>query len=180
MLTYPSSKEAESDRRTLGILLRALGVSKRSVRRDQCGSWFIKGRKGHAYTWSMSGGWLLYCDAGTSRKWSSVKRRLSFCKVTQDGDTDGCLQLFELPTSDQATAIRRVLGLRRKPRAEVAGFPSINLASAKKGVSGPPASEDGKGSVRIDPEATAQKYRQNPLIDEPDAVAELSLQGDTT
>jgi hypothetical protein len=176
MLTYTNIKKAETDRDALRSLLRALDAPKRSLRRDECGSWQIKARKGHAYTWGPSGGWLLYCDAGTARKWSSIKRRLSFCNVTQNGDIDGCLRLFELPTPDQGTAIRKALGLRRKRTANAAGFPSINFSSDKKGVSGAPASEKRKGDITMHPDAPAQKSRQNPQIVEPE-IPQSTLRG---
>lgn len=122
MLNYANSKEAKADCDVLRGLLLALEGSKRTLRRDECGAWRILGRKGHDYTWGPSGGWLLFCDAGTCRKWSAIKRRLSFCKVTQDGDTEGCLRLFEPPTAEQAIAIRKALGLRRRRAARGASF----------------------------------------------------------
>jgi hypothetical protein len=168
MLSYANIKEAKADRDALQTLLRALDAPKRSLRRDDCGSWHIKGRKGHAYTWGPSGGWLLFCDAGTARRWSSIKRRLSFCKVTQDGDAEGCLRLLELPTPEQATALRRALGLRRKPTSDTVGFPSINLTSAIRGLSGAPASEKRRSGVTTHPGVPARKSRQNPHIEEPE------------
>src|SRR5262249_49662252 len=53
--------------------------------------------------------------------WTHTKKRLGFCKVTQDGDNEGCLRLFDLPTPDQAEIIRDVLGIqkRREVSAEV-------------------------------------------------------------
>jgi hypothetical protein len=147
MLSYGILEEAEADRDMQRSLLAALDVSKRLLRRDECGAWRIRGRKGHIYTWGPSGGWLVYCDAGTARKWAAIKRRLSFCKVTQDGDTEGCLRLLRSPTPEQAAAIREALGLRRKRAANAGSFPGIELASAKRGVSAAPASEKGKGGV---------------------------------
>jgi hypothetical protein len=35
-----------------------------------------------------------------------TKRRLAFCYVTQDGGDEGCLQLQQLPTAEQAEVIR--------------------------------------------------------------------------
>jgi hypothetical protein len=122
MLSYASLEEAEADREMQRSLLVALDASKPSLRRDECGAWRITGSKGHVYSWGPSGGWLLFCDAGTPRKWSATKRRLSFCRVTQDGDTEGCLRLLELPTAEQAIAIRKALGLRRRRKAHAAGF----------------------------------------------------------
>jgi hypothetical protein len=170
MLNYANGKEAKADCDVLRGLLLALEVSKRTLRRDECGAWRILGRKGHVYTWRPSGGWLLFCNAGTARKWSAIKRRLAFCKATQDGDIEGCLRLFGLPTPEQAIAIRKALGLKRKRAANADSFAGINLASAKRGLSGAPASEKGKGAVAVDPDAPARKYRPNPQIDEPEVA----------
>jgi hypothetical protein len=168
MLNYSNAKEAKADRDVLRTLFRALDASKRSLRRDECGAWRIVGRKGHAYTWGPSGGWLLFCYGHSPRKWSAIKRRLSSCSVTQDGDTEGCLRLFDLPTPEQALAIRKVLGLKRKRAANAGSFAGINLASANRGVSGAPASEKGKGGVITHPETPTQNSCQNPPVNEPE------------
>jgi hypothetical protein len=72
---------------------------------------------------------------------------LSFCNLTQDGDTEGCLRLFDLPTPEQAVAIRKALGLKRKRAAHAGSFAGFNLASANRGVSGAPASEKLKAGL---------------------------------
>jgi hypothetical protein len=151
MLSYRTLEEAEADREIQRSLLATLDASKRSLRRDECGAWCIAGRKGHVYTWGPSGGWLLVCGAESSRAWAAIKGRLPFCKVTQDGDSEGCLRLFDLPTPEQAVAIRKALGLRRKRAANAGSYSGIELASAKTGVSGAPASEKGKGGVIAHP-----------------------------
>jgi hypothetical protein len=43
-----------------------------------------------------------------------AKRRLAFCRVTQDGDWEGCLQLDRLPTAEEARVIMDVLRIRRR------------------------------------------------------------------
>ena len=43
-----------------------------------------------------------------------IKRRLAFMTVTQDGDDEGCLRLFHLPTPVEAALIRDVMGLRKR------------------------------------------------------------------
>jgi hypothetical protein len=50
----------------------------------------------------------------SSRPWKNAKARLTFCKVTQDGDWEGCLHLDRLPTADEAVVIRKVLGIRKR------------------------------------------------------------------
>jgi hypothetical protein len=48
------------------------------------------------------------------RQWTADKKRLSFCRVSQDGDDEGCLELHGLPTPKQAKMIRAALGFRRR------------------------------------------------------------------
>jgi hypothetical protein len=64
---------------------------------------------------------VLYVSCHSPRHWTATKARLAFCKVTQDGEEEGCLRLFHLPTPDQAEAIRDALGIqkRREVSAEV-------------------------------------------------------------
>ena len=50
----------------------------------------------------------------TLRTWTYLKNQLSFCRVTQDGDDEGCLRLFDLPTPEQAVLIRKAIGLKRR------------------------------------------------------------------
>ena len=116
MLSYATAEEAAADRDLQRSLMVALDASKRSLSWDECGAWRLTGRRGHIYTWGPSGGWLLVVGPGTSRKWNNVKRQLSFCRVTQDGDDEGCLRLFELPTPEQAILIRKAIGLKQRKR----------------------------------------------------------------
>jgi hypothetical protein len=170
MLNYANSKEADADRNALRGLLLVLDVSNRTLRRDECGAWGIRGRRGHVYTWGPSGGWLLFCEGHNPRKWAAIKRRLSFCRVTQDGDTEGCLRLFDLPTPEQAAAIRKTLGLRRRRKLDPTRSPGMILTPNKRGVSGAPVSEGGKDGLAHNPEAPAPNFCQNPPVNEPKAA----------
>jgi hypothetical protein len=48
------------------------------------------------------------------RRWTNIKRRLAFCRITQDGDEEGCLHLDQLPTPADAVLIREALGIRKR------------------------------------------------------------------
>jgi hypothetical protein len=64
---------------------------------------------------STGPGFLLCVTTGESpRRWNNIKARLKFCRVTQDGDDEGCLHLNRLPTPTEAALIREALGIRRK------------------------------------------------------------------
>ncbi len=119
-LSYRTQREKDADRDRLRELLQALSASELALRLDECDAWRINGKRGHLYTWNRSGGWLLFIACSSTWGWTSAKRRLSFCEVTQDGDDEGCMRLRELPTSAQAKVIRSILGIRKRKSALVA------------------------------------------------------------
>jgi hypothetical protein len=113
-LTYRDRKEERGDRRQQEQLLDALDAAPSQLRRDECGSWVIAGRRGIIQTWGDGKSWLVYVVGRSARHWTAIKRRLDFMTVTQDGDEEGCLQLFRLPSPQEGVVIRDVLGLRKR------------------------------------------------------------------
>ena len=84
-------------RSRLEMLLGALDASPTALGLDDCGDWAIFGKHGHIYIAGQ--GFSLCVTTGESaRRWFNVKQRLSFCRLTQDGDDEGCLHLDRLPT----------------------------------------------------------------------------------
>ena len=58
---------------------------------------------------------MLYVTTNQSaRRWTNIKARLDFCRVSQDGDDEGALVLDRLPTAAEGEAIREALGLRKR------------------------------------------------------------------
>ena len=106
--------KAEADKARQKALLAALNGSNRALCRDECGAWCISGERGSVHTWGDGKTWVLFVSCRSVRHWTATKARFSFCKVTQDGDDEGCLRLFNLPTPDQAAIIRNVLGIRKR------------------------------------------------------------------
>jgi hypothetical protein len=151
LLSYKSRTEADADRATQTALLRALNAWERALRRDECGAWRVNGQRGHIYTWGDGKSWLLYIQADSPRHWSSIKKQLSFCRVTQDGDDEGCLRLFGLPSPEQAKAIRDLLGIRK--RRPASSFPAEwKRTRPQEGVSGQISADRGFGrSERAQP-----------------------------
>jgi hypothetical protein len=43
-----------------------------------------------------------------------LEKALRFCRLTQDGDDEGCLHLERLPVPAEADVIRAALGIRRR------------------------------------------------------------------
>jgi len=106
--------ESRRERAQQEKLLVALDAAGSQLRRDECGWWVIGGRQGAIHTWGDDATWVAFIQCRSARQWNSVKRQLGFMTVTQDGDDEGCLRLFRLPTPDEAVMIREVLGLRKQ------------------------------------------------------------------
>jgi hypothetical protein len=128
MAHYPPERD---DRASLKALLVALDASETRLQRDppirkhgNTGDWAIYGTLGRIYP--DGDGYLLYVTTEekvganyidrkpSSRPWNGAKSRLSFCRVTQDGDFEGCLRLERLPAPHEAIAIRESLGIRKR------------------------------------------------------------------
>jgi hypothetical protein len=112
--TYDSAAEAEADKAQQKALLTALNAWDRALRRDECGTWTIIGMRGTVHTWGDGRTWALYVACRSAQHWTWTKKRLTFCKVTQDGDDEGVLRLHRLPTPQEAEAIRDILGVRKR------------------------------------------------------------------
>jgi hypothetical protein len=102
METYRSSAEATADKAELKRLASALNAAKASLRLDECRVWHLKGRRGHIAAWGDGKSWLLFVQCRSARHRTATKSRLSFCRVTQDGDDEGALRLDRLPTKTEA------------------------------------------------------------------------------
>jgi hypothetical protein len=64
---------------------QAIGAREASIRRDDCGDWALSGTSGHVY--AVPEGFQLYVTTGERPlRWSWIKKKLAFCRVTQDGD----------------------------------------------------------------------------------------------
>ncbi len=94
-------------------ILTALDATHRALRRDSCGDRVIKGKRGYIY--ADGSGFLIVVTAGDCiNRWASTKGKLAFCRVTQDGDDEGCLHLDHLPTPAEADLICDALRIKRK------------------------------------------------------------------
>jgi hypothetical protein len=149
-----------NDRDRLLALLHALDASETTLQRDvvraegRTGDWGIRGRgrdkagNDASVIYPDGTGFLLYVtfgektgDDGVDREpsslpWKNSKTKLPFCRVTQDGDWEGCLRLDRLPDSKEAEAIRDVLGIRKRRHltAEAKEQASIRLSLARSHV----------------------------------------------
>jgi hypothetical protein len=128
------------ERASLKILLAALDASETMLRRDlvrgegRSGDWSIRGRLGHVYP---DGDGYLVCVVAddereqSARRWTNVKARLAaFCRLTQDGDDQGCLYLDRLPAPHEADVIREALGIRK--RRTVTDDARLQLEAARR------------------------------------------------
>lgn len=101
-----------NERSHLKTLLIILDATARVLWRDSCGEWAIKGKRGHIY--ADGSGFLIVVTGDSIRCWAHTKGKLAFCRVTQDGDDEGCLHLDHLPTPAEADLIRDTLRIKRK------------------------------------------------------------------
>jgi len=92
--------------------------------------------------YSDGAGYLLYVTTDepnerepSSRPWSGAKSKLSFCRVTQDGDWEGRLYLDRLPAPHEAAAIRETLGIRK--RRTITDEARVQLAANLKSTKSP-------------------------------------------
>jgi hypothetical protein len=119
-----------TDREHLQSFLTALDAWTRALRRDDCNDWAISGRYGTIYR--DGDGYILCITTGESaRRWGFVKKRLAFCRITQDGDDEGCLHLNRLPTSAEADIIREAMGIRQRRRLTPETLNQLDRARAK-------------------------------------------------
>lgn len=114
---------------TLEALMSALDCSRLAKRRDECGDWRIEGRNGWIY--EQPEGLYLFYNPETPRAYGFGKKELSFCKLTQDGDTDGYFFLDRLPTEAEAGVIRERLGIRRRRAMSEASLAALRQAGVK-------------------------------------------------
>jgi hypothetical protein len=118
MFTYRDTNEADQDKAHLAKLVDALCASPSCVCLDECRLWIIRGRSGcYASTFGDGKEWLLVVTPTvelSGQAWTWAKKRLKFCKLTQDGDNEGCFRLERLPTESEAIEVRDILGIRKR------------------------------------------------------------------
>jgi hypothetical protein len=148
----------------LEALLEALDASPRALRREQYrgsnerGDYAINGKSGHIY--ADGAGYLLCVTTGEStRRWTNIKCKLAFCRLTQDGDDEGCLHLDRLPTPAEADLIREVLGIRRKRRYQSPEtLASVRATLAKFSVARP---QPGPSGDQGDSPSSASRFAES-------------------
>ena len=114
METYSSAAAAFTGKALLSKLLNALDASPSTLRLDACRLWTLQGRRGYLSTWGDGTSFLIALCCPSALAWAWAKKRLAFCAITQDGDSEGVLRLRRLPNPDEATEIRDLVGLRKR------------------------------------------------------------------
>jgi hypothetical protein len=115
---YHHIAELIEDRERIEQLADASEISRRNVRKDECGQWTISGVGGHVQTAGDPSSYLLHVAAYSARKWGAIKRKAKTLgwEVKQDGDDEGCFRVG-LPNEHQSEYLRALLGLRRRRQA---------------------------------------------------------------
>jgi hypothetical protein len=122
-----------TDKQLLETMLAALDASPRTLERPICrgwlGDWQISGKSGHVMT--DGHGFAIYVATNESpRRWTAVKKRLGFCRVTQDGHDEGCLYINRLPTAVEADLIREATGIRKRRHLSPEALVALERARA--------------------------------------------------
>jgi hypothetical protein len=113
-----NEQPAKHDTRSLlNDICEAIEVSKRNIEyRSLITKWVISGRNGYIY--SDQPNWFVFVTANSKRHFSSIKRKLSFMEIVKDDDDKGEFRLDRTPTSDEAISLRKVLGLKKRPKSD--------------------------------------------------------------
>jgi hypothetical protein len=168
-----------NDRARLQALLTALGASPAALRRDlhrgegRKGDYGIHGKLGHVYTDGV--GFLLCVTADertqSARRWTNVKGRLMFCRLTQDGEDEGCLRLDRIPNLAEAVVIRYALGIKRKRQLtpEAAASLKDRLAARPTGSPSNDLSIDLIGQAAIPPPLNSSAHSRGLQHERPPA-----------
>ena len=119
--------QPEFNKRTsLLALLAALDASTRALGRDDCGDWRISGKSGQIYP-DGNGYLIMVVTDESARRWTNIKQRLPFCRVTQDGDDEGALHLDRLPAPHEAAIIREATGIRKKKMIVASDYVTVHM-----------------------------------------------------
>ena len=106
-----------TEKEHLAALLTALDASPAALKRPVCrgwiGDWQITGRHGHVLPDGTGYQFCVTTDE-LPRRWTNIKAELTFARLTQDGEDEGCFHLDRLPTRAEAGAIRSCLGIRKR------------------------------------------------------------------
>ena len=118
-------------------LARLLDASSVALKRDfwrgygPKGDWGTHGKFGHVYP-DGSGFLLVFVSERLStHRWNAVKRDLHFCRLMQDGDSEGCLHIDRLPTKTEGALIREALGIRKRRALDRANLQIIGRPFVK-------------------------------------------------
>jgi hypothetical protein len=115
-----------ADRQELLLFAKAIGTCARPRREGPPNpkwppaAYALTGRFGHVYATGLNGSRQFqlcigsHFDGETTRsKWLAIKKRLPFCRLAQDAQTDGTLFLDRLPTQKEALVLRACLGMKQ-------------------------------------------------------------------
>ena len=108
--------DRSKDRPAMLTLVDTLATRPQLLRRDECGDWNLFGKAGHVYAIPEANAYYFMVRCRSSKTWNHLKRRLSFCTLTQDGDDEGVFRLSGLPNETQAGLLRTALGLPLRRR----------------------------------------------------------------
>jgi hypothetical protein len=109
------SAKNDTTRWLLNDICEAIEVSKRNIDyRSPITKWVISGRNGYIYADETN--WFVAVSANSKRHFSSFKRKLSFMALAKDDIDKGEFRLDRMPSPDEAILLRKVVGLKKRPK----------------------------------------------------------------
>jgi hypothetical protein len=99
--------------RQLAAITDALVISPSRIRPGADGRSTIQGRNGN-----IDEAFNIFVSGRSRRHFSGIKRRLSFLTLIKDERTKGQFRLDRTPTPEEAKAMRKALGLKKRPSLE--------------------------------------------------------------
>jgi hypothetical protein len=127
--TFPPAEQ----RPRLLEIRQAIGAREASLQRDDCVDWAVSGTSGHVY--AIPEGFQLYVTTGERPlKWTWIRKKLAFCRLTQDGDDEGCLTLDRLPTMAEGAIIREALQGEKSLISGVSSADGQSTGTAPRGI----------------------------------------------
>jgi len=111
---------------------------------DDCGDYALDGNDGHIYHVGLPGAppcFQAMVGKSSPILWQRAKARVSFGRVSQDGDCEGSIMFEGLPTPAQGAILRDVLGLRKRPtlsaaQREASRQHALSLRARRSGLGG--------------------------------------------
>lgn len=98
------------DKKYLEVLCKCLSISKRKIRKDECGDYIFPCKEGKIFT--VGAYWYIYFNPENPKRWNNFKKKLDWMYPNQDGDWEGIVRADFPPSPEQAAMVRKAMKIR--------------------------------------------------------------------